>query len=86
MRSAPNFWPALKTSCAGAAQKASGHSNANQMGLFANGGADPAQPDLPQIEEWSDIEKLNKERETLGFFITGHPLDKYVGRLHGVTS
>ncbi len=69
-----------------AAQKASGHSNANQMGLFANGGADPAQPDLPQIEEWSDIEKLNKERETLGFFITGHPLDKYVGRLHGVTS
>ena len=69
-----------------AAQKASGHSNANQMGLFANGGADPAQPELPQTEEWSDIEKLNKERETLGFFITGHPLDKYIGRLHGVTS
>ncbi len=69
-----------------AAQKASGHSNANQMGLFAKGGADPARPDLPQTEEWSDIEKLNKERETLGFFITGHPLDKYVGRLHGVTS
>ena len=69
-----------------AAQKASGHSNANQMGLFANGGADPALPELPQTEEWSDIEKLNKERETLGFFITGHPLDKYVGRLHGVTS
>ena len=69
-----------------AAQKASGHSNANQMGLFVNGGADPAQPELPQTEEWSDIEKLNKERETLGFFITGHPLDKYVGRLHGVTS
>ena len=69
-----------------AAQKASGHSNANQMGLFVNGGADPAHPELPQVEEWSDIEKLNKERETLGFFITGHPLDKYIGRLHGVTS
>ena len=24
--------------------------------------------------------KLRNERETLGFFITGHPLDKYVGR------
>lgn len=69
-----------------AAQKASGHSNANQMGLFVNGGADPLHPELPEVEEWSDIEKLNKERETLGFFITGHPLDKYVGRLHGVTS
>ena len=69
-----------------AAQKASGHSNANQMGLFVNGGADPAHPELPGVDEWSDIEKLNKERETLGFFITGHPLDKYVGRLHGVTS
>ncbi len=69
-----------------ATQKASGHSNANQMGLFVNGGADPAHPELPGVEEWPDIEKLNKERETLGFFITGHPLDKYVGRLHGVTS
>jgi DNA polymerase-3 subunit alpha len=30
------------------------------------------------------MDKLRNERETLGFFITGHPLDKYVGRLHGV--
>ena len=69
-----------------AAQKASGDGNVNQMGLFAKGSADPTHPELPQIDEWPDIEKLNKERETLGFFITGHPLDKYVGRLHGVTS
>jgi len=70
------------------ALKASGAGNVNQMGLFAsaNGSTDPTQPELPQIEEWSDIDKLNRERETLGFFITGHPLDKYVGRLHGVIS
>src|SRR5262249_50188849 len=43
-------------------------------------------PDLPKIEEWTDTDKLRNERETLGFFITGHPLDKYIGRLHGVIS
>ncbi len=71
-----------------AALKAIGADNVNQMGLFAsaNGSTDPTHPELPQIEEWSDNDKLNRERETLGFFITGHPLDKYVGRLHGVIS
>ena len=69
-----------------AAQKAGGQANPNQMGLFADGALDPAEPVWRVTEEWSDIEKLNHERETLGFFITGHPLDKYAGRLHGVTS
>ncbi|MBM4255541.1 MAG: DNA polymerase III subunit alpha [Deltaproteobacteria bacterium] len=76
--------PAMKK----ADQEAKGESNANQLGLFAslptkNGNG---RAELPKIEEWSDTDKLKNERETLGFFITGHPLDKYVGRLHGVVS
>src|SRR5262245_3331644 len=69
-------------------QHANGGRNAAQLGLFANtnGGNGAGHPDLPQVEEWADIDKLRNERETLGFFITGHPLDKYVGRLHGVVS
>jgi DNA polymerase-3 subunit alpha len=71
-----------------AEQKANSATNSAQLGLFASptgqNGAD--HPDLPQVEEWGDIDKLRNERETLGFFITGHPLDKYVGRLHGVVS
>jgi len=71
-----------------AEQEAKGESDANQLGLFAglpakNGNG---RPELPKIEEWGDADKLKNERETLGFFITGHPLDKYVGRLHGVVS
>ena len=71
-----------------AEQEARGESHANQLGLFAglpakNG---DGRPEAPQIEEWNDTDKLKYERETLGFFITGHPLDKYVGRLHGVVS
>jgi DNA polymerase III subunit alpha len=69
-------------------QRAAGASNSTQLGLFAAvaGKNGSAHPDLPQVPEWTDIDKLRNERETLGFFITGHPLDKYVGRLHGVIS
>ena len=31
--------------------------------------------DIPEIEEWDDGERLRKEKEVLGFYITGHPLD-----------
>jgi DNA polymerase-3 subunit alpha len=29
------------------------------------------------VDEWSENEKLKKEKEALGFYITGHPLDEY---------
>lgn len=71
-----------------AEQKANGDHNAAQMGLFASlsNKNNDGHPELPHVEEWADTDKLRNERETLGFFITGHPLDKYVGRLHGVVS
>ena len=31
----------------------------------------------PQVKEWSQQELLVFEKEALGFYITGHPLDKY---------
>ncbi|HPG38488.1 MAG TPA: DNA polymerase III subunit alpha [bacterium] len=36
-----------------------------------------AEPALPNVEEWSKTDILKKEREILGFFLSGHPLDKY---------
>jgi len=35
------------------------------------------EPDLPNVEEWSENEKLAREREMIGFYITGHPLRKH---------
>ena len=32
---------------------------------------------LPAVPEWVDTERLKLEKETLGFFISGHPLDRY---------
>jgi DNA polymerase-3 subunit alpha len=38
--------------------------------------------DLPgNIPEWTEEERLAGEYATLGFYISGHPLDKYAGRL-----
>lgn len=34
-------------------------------------------PSLPEVHEWSLQDRLNREKELLGFFISGHPLDKY---------
>jgi DNA polymerase-3 subunit alpha len=31
----------------------------------------------PQAEEWSKDERLAHEKELLGFYVTGHPLDKF---------
>jgi DNA polymerase-3 subunit alpha len=34
-------------------------------------------PPLPEIAEWNESELLTYEKESLGFFITGHPLARY---------
>ncbi len=34
-------------------------------------------PDLPDVPPWEYKEKLSKEREVLGFYLTSHPLAKY---------
>ena len=47
----------------------------------AKGGAN-----YPEVEEWSTQQLLASEKESLGFYITGHPLDKYEGDLKRLTS
>ncbi len=34
-------------------------------------------PSIPSSDPWSDLERLNKEKELVGFYISAHPLDKY---------
>ena len=40
----------------------------------------------PRVEEWSAQELLGFEKESLGFYITGHPLDKYEREIRRVCS
>ncbi len=39
---------------------------------------------LPDIPEWPEQEKLAAEKETVGFYITGHPLDDYRRELNAL--
>jgi DNA polymerase-3 subunit alpha len=36
-----------------------------------------AEPIVPPCEEWSTMEKLAREKEVVGIYISGHPLDDY---------
>tara|TARA_R110002096_G_scaffold329006_6_gene523102 strand:- start:69540 stop:71333 length:1794 start_codon:yes stop_codon:yes gene_type:complete len=51
----------------------------NQVNLFggASGGGIAQEPKLKPVPKWSQIERLNNERELIGFYLSGHPLNKY---------
>ena len=36
-----------------------------------------AKPEIPPCERWSDLERLNKEKELVGIYLSAHPLDEY---------
>jgi len=49
-----------------------------QNSLF--GGMDAVEitkPEIPYAPEWSPLEKLNKERDLIGMYLSAHPLDEY---------
>ncbi|HTS75070.1 MAG TPA: hypothetical protein VMG40_02645, partial [Bryobacteraceae bacterium] len=51
-----------------------------QSGLFAEliQEQPAAEHALPKVKDWTGAEKLAGEKETLGFYITGHPLDQFI--------
>jgi DNA polymerase-3 subunit alpha len=60
--------------------------NGAQIGLFGTVAVEQTPPPLPELAEAPDKDRLRAEREALGFFITGHPLDKYEGDLRRFTN
>ena len=41
--------------------------------------------DLPAAPDWEESVRLANEKEVLGFFVSGHPLDKYAEKLRNLT-
>ena len=63
--------------------------NSAQMSLFDTGSGEDLAinlPTIPNIDEWDDHDKLQEEKETLGFYVTGHPLDRYKETLEKYTN
>lgn len=53
-------------------------SESSQMSLFGDAMTNYIDtPKPPAVSEWSQIEKLEREKEVTGFYISGHPLDDY---------
>ncbi|MFH1990946.1 MAG: DNA polymerase III subunit alpha [Pseudomonadota bacterium] len=59
-----------------------------QMGLFDMEGSRPVVnfPLVPEIDEWDENQMLAFEKESLGFYITGHPLSRYEDVLEKFTN
>jgi DNA polymerase-3 subunit alpha len=52
--------------------------NSSQASLFGEStDVQISEPTIPKCEEWSTMEKLAKEKEVVGIYISGHPLDDY---------
>ncbi len=68
-------------------QRRQREASSGQHGLFIGGNETlPLRPvELPEVEEWSEVERLAGEKEVLGFYVTGHPLEKYRAQLVGLT-
>lgn len=47
--------------------------NEGQQSIFG----EESMPQEPDVAEWEESELLRNEKESLGFYITGHPLSKY---------
>ena len=73
------------------AQKAQKDAAQGQTGLFGifdeapRAGGGRSSDDLPKVADWEEGERLANEKEVLGFFVSGHPLDKYAEKLHNLT-
>jgi DNA polymerase III subunit alpha len=66
------------------AQKAQRDAESGQHGLFGVFQTEESEANndkLPNIPDWEEQARLAAEKEILGFFISGHPLEKYKDKL-----
>ena len=60
---------------------------AGQVDIFGFDEAPPAASEpCEAVPDWSDRMRLRAERETLGLYLSGHPIDEYLGELARFTT
>jgi DNA polymerase-3 subunit alpha len=55
--------------------------SSNQVSLFGEAGDDLPEPRLMGGDDWLPAERLAEEFKAIGFYLSGHPLDDYMGAL-----
>ncbi len=53
----------------------------NQVSLFGEAGDDLPEPRMLPSDDWLPAERLTEEFKAVGFYLSGHPLDDYMGPL-----
>ena len=55
-----------------------------KFSLFGMDAVELHKPAVPEAEEWTALERLNKERSLVGIYLSAHPLDEYYVILQNV--
>jgi DNA polymerase-3 subunit alpha len=66
------------------AQRDAAQGQSGLFGLFDEGPKTVSVDDLPRVADWEESERLANEKDVLGFFVSGHPLDKYAEKLRNL--
>ena len=56
----------------------------NQVNLFGGDDGGPPRglaPDLPEVDDWAPMERLQREHGAIGFYLSAHPLESYASHL-----
>lgn len=58
----------------------------NQNSLFGalEDAVEIAKPEIPYVQEWSPLVKLNREREMIGMYLSAHPMDEFEFELNNI--
>ena len=73
------------------AEQSAANSSAGMMDLFGDvvpsaGADEDVYRDFHRVRSWTMKERLNAEKETLGLYLTGHPIDEYDSELNHLVS
>jgi len=69
------------------AQKVQQEADSSQVSLFGGGaGMEVPLPSVPPIEPFSQLQQLNIEKEVVGLYISGHPLDQFRVEIESFTN
>ena len=70
------------------AQKVQQEEESSQVSLFGGGagGMEVPLPTIPPMEPFSQLQQLNIEKEVVGLYISGHPLDQYKMEIENFTN
>lgn len=68
------------------AEKKQHNLNSGQTDLFSLLDNDDVEEDYVQYNPWPELTRLEGEKETLGFYLTGHPVDQYAREFKGVVT